>query len=746
MPIASWLKSLRAQWRALDPALYVLWSAVATIASARRFYGYMMKQTGGEWSAPLDDVFIHFDYARSIAQGHPFEWTPGNGFSSGNTSLTYPFVLAPGWLVGLRDTDLMLWAALVAMACTFGLLVACRPLFLRVRGGGDAMRAGSYFLPLFVLGIGALDWSLWSGMEVAFFLGVWAVVLRAFFRLDDATPREVSGAAWALGGWGALLVCTRPESATSVAAFGLIAALWHPRRIGAWGKLAMLVRVGLPAGVALALQALVNRELTGETSANGAIVKLAINSPFLTADEKLADYLFNLKYTVLRNVEYHFSDMVGVGFVVPFLALAAVAVKETRRTAVLLLAHVIGWLGLVALNGQVRWQNERYTMPAVAWLLILAALGSVALVRRAGRPNAALGVLVGTAAAQAIAIALRPQGQMPEIRLAWSLAILAGVGFAVVLRFWPTRALAVIVGVGMFYVHQESKLRDQTWFFGRACKNIRDQHVVAGRWLKTQKPHRILVGDAGALIYASERPGLDIIGLGGYGGLPFARAGLHGLPATVELIERMSPKERPDLFAIYPSWWGNFPVWFAGDVIARFPAEGNVICGGYEDVVYRANWSVLGSGEAPRAADPARVRDAVDVADLVSEKEHGYTFPTPAGGWTMMKILADPADAYQDLFDGGRRIAFSRQETMTLGHLVPSLPAKLVLRSAPDAKARVHVVIDGKEIDALDFAPKEGWEERVVDVPGESVRATIRLELRNDGPGDFVDYHVWVAQ
>ena len=30
---------------------------------------------------------------------------------------------------------------------------------------------------------------------------------------------------------------------------------------------------------------------------------------------------------------------------------------------------------LVALNGQVRWQNERYVMPAVAWMLIMTALG-----------------------------------------------------------------------------------------------------------------------------------------------------------------------------------------------------------------------------------------------------------------------------------------------------------------------------------------------------------------------------------
>jgi hypothetical protein len=78
----------------LDPVLYTLWAAIITLSSGRMFYGYMLKQTRGEWSAPLDDVFIHFDYARATAEGHPFEWVVGNGYSSGNTSLTYPFVLA----------------------------------------------------------------------------------------------------------------------------------------------------------------------------------------------------------------------------------------------------------------------------------------------------------------------------------------------------------------------------------------------------------------------------------------------------------------------------------------------------------------------------------------------------------------------------------------------------------------------------------------------------------------------------
>jgi len=85
---------------------------------------------------------------------------------------------------------------------------------------------------------------------------------------------------------------------------------------------------------------------------------------------------------------------------------------------------------------------------------------------------------------------------------------------------------------------QVPHMTDQVWFFGRASRNIRDQHVKVGRWIRRELPatRRILVGDAGAIPYSSDLPALDIIGLGGYPGLPFARASRFGVPAAVELI------------------------------------------------------------------------------------------------------------------------------------------------------------------------------------------------------------------
>src|SRR5690606_10661469 len=113
--------------------------------------------------------------------------------------------------------------------------------------------------------VGALTWSLWSGMEVAFFLGTWALALVAWQALERATdlgPKARRRQAWALGLAGGLLVTTRPEAALTIAIFGFAAAHAH-RRHGWVATLGLLVRAGLPAALLLALQTLANRVLTG---------------------------------------------------------------------------------------------------------------------------------------------------------------------------------------------------------------------------------------------------------------------------------------------------------------------------------------------------------------------------------------------------------------------------------------------------------------------------------------------------
>jgi hypothetical protein len=224
----------------LEPYLYALVAALVTLYVARAFYDVQFWQLGqavawavGDdynparrdslpqlWSAPLDDVFIHFDFARSAARGYPFQWIDGNGYSSGGTSLLYPLVLALGLRIGFYGLSLMYFAAIVASVSTFGLLLGLR------RCMNELPRWTSYILPGWMLTVGALDWSLFSGMEVAFFLAVWVLGLRATLHAMTvaATPSlSLRRPLLALGFTSFIIAATRPEAVSTIAVLSLAA-------------------------------------------------------------------------------------------------------------------------------------------------------------------------------------------------------------------------------------------------------------------------------------------------------------------------------------------------------------------------------------------------------------------------------------------------------------------------------------------------------------------------------------------
>jgi hypothetical protein len=650
----------------------------------------------GPWSAPLDDVFIHFDFARQAARGHPFEWSPGAGYSSGGTSLLYPFVLVPGFWLGLRGLNLMVWAAVIACVCVFGALLALRRLFT------ELPRATSYLLPPVLLSVGALDWSLWSGMEVALFVGLWSLAVVAWddLRRSASEDGRPALAAALLGVTGFLMCATRPEGIGALFVL-LVTALWDHRKRAPLRLLGLALLAFAPACALLIAHGIANRLLTGDSTAAGALVKLEMHHPYLSRQQVIDAWWFHVKYQALRVTQYHFSDVFWVGWSAWLIALYPLFVARTRRAALVLWLSMFTWIGIVALNGQVRWQNERYTMPAVAWLLTSAALGLAAALSGIRR------------------------------RSAWSLA----------------PALCGVLLASAFAWRQAPRFREQLWFFGRASRNIYDQHVMAGRKLRDQfrpQPSRVLVGDAGAIPYASDLPALDIIGLGGFHGLPFPRATRQHVAAGVELIERLKPSERPDILAIYPGWWGDFPLWF-GRRIDEVPVRGNVICGGASKVLYQARWDSLDRSEQPFSllATERRI-DGVDLADLVSERQHGYALGNGAIGHVMMKMLPNPAFSREDLWDAGRIVPPGVRQSFTLSGLDPLRPVALILRAAPTETLELALEADPNVAVRAKLPRKDGWLEQRVELgtPGVS-QLSVRIEARN---AELVLFHVWAVQ
>jgi hypothetical protein len=279
---------------------------------------------------------------------------------------------------------------------------------------------------------------------------------------------------------------------------------------------------------------------------------------------------------------------------------------------------------------------------------------------------------------------------------------------------------------------QAERFRDQVWFFARASRNILEQHVRTGDFLRralTPQPTRVLLSDAGAMPYASDLPGLDLIGLGGYAGLPIAEASRMGVGAALELIEHLPSRARPDVMALYPGWWGDFALWF-GRPISRFPVRGNVICGGESMVVYQPDFRSLDhSGEPFALTGNERLVDELDVADVLSEKAHQMALSRPAVGYVDMKVLADPRSPNDALWDAGRLLAPDVSVSFDLSGFRDDGQKAILVRMAPASEVEIELQIEGQPARRAVVRRQDRWQEVRIPIVIKTRGARFRLGL-----------------
>lgn len=336
--------------------------ALAT-ATALLFWLPALPAGRGWFPAPLDDVYIHFDFARALASGHPFAWIPGQGYSSGETAPLYAVVLGLGHLVGFHGRLLGLWAALVAVLATASLVGSVRRL-----AGPPSWT--SWLVAVVPLGIAIVDWTLFSGMEVALFA---ALLGRALVALRERGARHER----ALGGWCALLVLVRPEAALLTAILGVVAA----HGVGRRSAIATLLRVGWPAAVATLVVAGANRIFTGDARSAGAQLKLLSSNPYLSDEDRARILVENLVTFWVKVVR---GELAIVPLVLPLLVACALARRETRRVATACVLGALGWGLLVSWNGNAPYHDFRYYAPALLLFAIAVALGTTAFGRARG--------------------------------------------------------------------------------------------------------------------------------------------------------------------------------------------------------------------------------------------------------------------------------------------------------------------------------------------------------------------------
>ncbi|MBE0690753.1 MAG: hypothetical protein IH587_11595, partial [Anaerolineae bacterium] len=374
-----------------DSANRLVWLAACLIA-AFTFVVYLMTGTvaGGADAPvmPLDDVYIHFQYARQMASGQPYVYNPGLPPTSGATSLIYPFVLASGYLLGFHDLRLGIWAMIVG-AVAFAVSIALVYRISRIYAG-----AAISMLAALAFGLsGAFAWHAMSGMETML------AVCFSLALLYGLTARRLG---WLVVG-GALLAITRPEGAVGALLASLIILgttetrrtqrEFHPLfsvlSASLWFK---LVFAAIPL-LAIAAQPLLNLLITGSATAAGSQAK-SLFSAALSMQDIIAHIVDNFLHMwrewLLPQDEPVYLNLIITGLAVLGVLRMGSSVgfsSRSQRSAsrlltivlspqVLIVLWLIGGALLISTLDTAFWHFKRYQMPFMVLLFPLAAWGA----------------------------------------------------------------------------------------------------------------------------------------------------------------------------------------------------------------------------------------------------------------------------------------------------------------------------------------------------------------------------------
>jgi len=641
----------------------------------------------GRPALPLDDSFIHLQYAKRFAEGHPFTFAPGDGFSTGATSFLWPLLLAPFQLVGLHGTSAIWGPWVLGTLLHAATALETKRLVEPIAGKGAAYGAGAMCL-LF----GAFTWFAWSGMET---IGLaWAMTRTARVAAEwwetkpfERTPRRALG----LVAIGAACPLFRPEGGIfSLAAF--VVLLIRPPEIASERLRAAKQRTFalVPLGFVL-LQPLVNYLATGHARSTTAMVKWAVGNPYFPASTLAAFVASNVRmlvedllgggaYTAIL-LSAHTNYVVGAGLIA-WLPIVIRSKKAARGTLGLLLA--LGTL-IPCTYLTLLWNRVRYIYPfAPGWFFLVACLASEL---------------------EALAVRYRKE-----------------LGFV--------GALVTGVAAGALATKLDVSMKD----LANSARAIDRQQVALGEWARDNLPEgaRIGVNDTGAIAYISGRKTFDVVGLTTEGE---ARYWIAGPGSRYEHYERTPTSVLPTHFIVYPQWMACPPV--LGEQLTEATVTDQSILGGVTKVAYVARYDVLGRGALPLSRVVHTVLlDEVDVSDLESEARHRYVLGDAS--YERNLVTSSWNDAGQEVADGGRhQRAFDR----FVVDLPAGKPVRMVARLAAEAPVAVTLSVDGIPVTTITI-PESGWHEVDVGLPPTVTGPRKVVELRGLG-ARFGSLHYW---
>ena len=311
----------------------------------------LLMLTDGRLALPLDDSWIHFQYARNLVNGDGFSYNPGVQ-TPGSTAPLWTLLLT---LPAVVSNNLLPFGML--LSAIFYLLSAALTWQLTlVLSDGD--KRAAFLAALGYVLAGRMLWAGLSGMEVTAFT---AVSLAAIWRYSKGGLRLDSALLFGLASQ------LRPEGHLLFALVGLdaLAKIWFGELgtidnslEGDANPFLQTMRLIIPAGIYVALSlpyVIFSLSVTGKPLPN-------------TFYAKAGDGFAWRPEIFWPTLNYHWADNYAAGLLaIPGLFLLW---RKNRPAAVWLVSLIVLFPFLVGFV----WHFSRYTMPLVAFQMVAAGL------------------------------------------------------------------------------------------------------------------------------------------------------------------------------------------------------------------------------------------------------------------------------------------------------------------------------------------------------------------------------------
>ena len=677
---------------------------------ASGYVALMLHSADGHFVAQVPDLYVVCQYARAMAEGHPFRYNPGDAPTTGSTSVLHTAVLAAAHGLGARGEGLVAFAVLLGAAFYVASIALAYRVGARLAGAREACLAGA----LVALG-GPIVWAFLYGSDIALFLFLALLVLDrwlAYWQQGCARGFAVSGS---------LLALARPEGLPMMLALGLVSLA---RRRASSGRADRLLPfVPAAAGTVLLL---VQRALTG------AWVGTSVSDKALLPNYGLVHTIgVTAKYgvDVLRGLLLGFYPAeapIGfspghAAFAFPPLGLLLVLLAAARPVSELRLA-VRSWLGVVAAVFVLVGPNvfmgvhfNRYLLWAFPGLLALVAVGLGAATRLLARDDDRLerGLFRATAV------------------LFLALGLLSTARFAA--------------------VYAESA--GETW----------RREIPAADFIRESLPPGVAIANAATSVeYLTGHRNLNLHGV-----TSPQFVGIRAVEKEAgifETLSRLPAAERPPFLLLTRSGFESSAL--LPRLVDGAPIYSTVSLAD-DLLLFRARWDLLGRHARPHRPETlAAVRgldevDRLNVCDPRDEAAHGYRRSRRGdlviGGFVRIDAYDLPAGAVT-VADAGRVVFGSesfRVRTRT------GRPLVVVLRTHPSAEvhtlrargglvtgidiavAGIRVEAGGRTVARLALSNRPGWNEHVFEVAGDAIGdGTTELRLS----GEYASFHYWFYQ